>query len=293
MEKRVIIKSKAFLWSTNKENEIAKRITMENPLLLGHITKQEAMELYENRLVVSELLYGDVVEVISTDKKFAKVVVPEQKSFQDEKGYPGYIALADLGPIPENYPETRKAGVISKTAELAFEAGISQEISFGTILRVGKENPYTYTVFTPHGKAEIPKISVMLHEEVSREAIVRNVIHSARKFLELPYVWAGTSAAGFDCSGFVYALFRTYGIWISRDAEEQSHEGNHVDYADAKPGDLLFFAYEEGKGAVHHVGLYLGSDQMIHSQTPGSKVIITKLSGTNYETELCTVARHF
>ncbi len=89
----------------------------------------------------------------------------------------------------------------------------------------------------------------------------------------------------------MYSLYRTLGIWLSRDAEDQASEGMEVDYRDAEPGDLLFFAYEAGKGRVHHVGLYLGNDQMIHSQTPGSKVLITTLSGTNYETELCTVRR--
>ncbi|MGB7460256.1 MAG: NlpC/P60 family protein, partial [Carnobacterium jeotgali] len=50
---------------------------------------------------------------------------------------------------------------------------------------------------------------------------------------------------------------------------------------------------EEGNGEVHHVGLYLGDDQMIHSQTPGSKVMITKLEGTTYQKELCAVRRFF
>lgn len=293
MDKRVIIKSKAFLWSDSKDNSILTRMATEDEHLLGHISKSEAMVLYEERLVDSELLYGDVVEVLEIDNEFAKVIVPEQKSFQDKRGYPGYVALADLGTMPSDYPETGDAGVISKTAELAFTSGESQEVSFGTILRLAEENQDTYTVITPHGKAEISKLAVIAHNTVNQESLARNIIHSARKFLELPYVWAGTSAAGYDCSGFMYALFRTYGIWLSRDAEEQSHEGKHVTYQEAKPGDLLFFAYEEGKGSVHHVGMYIGNDQMIHSQTPGSKVIITKLSGTNYEVELCVVARHF
>ncbi|EFR98422.1 NlpC/P60 family protein, partial [Listeria ivanovii FSL F6-596] len=56
--------------------------------------------------------------------------------------------------------------------------------------------------------------------------------------------------------------------------------------------DLLFFAYEEGKGDVHHVGVYMGNDEMIHSQTPGSKVILTKITGSKYEPELCVISRH-
>ncbi len=60
-----------------------------------------------------------------------------------------------------------------------------------------------------------------------------------------------------------------------------------------KAGDLLFFAYEEGKGAIHHVGLYVGGGKMLHSPKTGKSIEILTLKETIYEKELCAVRRCF
>ena len=133
---------------------------------------------------------------------------------------------------------------------------------------------------TPEGPAEISKTQAQRIDQ-GNSTTPRQLIEMAEQFLDLPYVWAGISSSGFDCSGFMYSLHRVNGILIPRDTIEQ-----------AQPGDLLLFAYEEGKGKVHHVGLYLGADEMIHSQTPGSKVMKTKITGSAYEPELAVVTRY-
>ncbi|WP_035019568.1 C40 family peptidase, partial [Carnobacterium sp. AT7] len=184
--------------------------------------------------------------------------------------------------------------VSQPTATLNFinETQIAQVVSIGTILPLVEETSTHYKLLTPDGICYISKEKAHIVDNTQINA-VEQIIELAKSFLDLRYAWAGTSAAGFDCSGFVYTLFRTFDIWLSRDAQEQVFEGAVYTYQEAIPGDLLFFAYEEGNGEVHHVGLYLGDDQMIHSQTPGSKVMITKLEGTTYQKELCAVRRFF
>ena len=223
------------------------------------------------------------------------MTVSKQAYKNNSSGYPGWVIAKDLIAIPTDWSEALKQVAISQpTAKISFidETKISRVVSIGTILAVLEDTSEQYKVLTPDGIGFIARGDAHTIGDLPEDA-VEQMIDSAKSFLDLRYVWAGTSTAGFDCSGFVYTLFRTFGIWLSRDAQEQVFEGEVHTYEEAIPGDLLFFAYQEGNGAVHHVGIYLGNDQMIHSQTPGSKVMITKLEGTNYQKELCAVKRFF
>ena len=56
------------------------------------------------------------------------------------------------------------------------------------------------------------------------------------------------SAWGYDCSGFAYATHQANGYLIPRDATDQARKGKEVGLDSIQPGDLLFFAYEKGKG---------------------------------------------
>jgi cell wall-associated NlpC family hydrolase len=59
------------------------------------------------------------------------------------------------------------------------------------------------------------------------------------------------------------------------------------------PGDLIFFAHDEGKGRVHHVGIYYGDGRMLHAPKTGMTIEIIPLAGTVYEREICSVRRYW
>lgn len=285
-----------FLWSKNEPNPIQEKLLTQNRQENFYVlSDEEVLKLYEDRLVDSELLYGDVVEVLEIAGEYARVTVPNQTYQNDPNGYPGWVIAKDLMAMPDNWSEILiQVAVSQPTAKISFidETKASQVVSIGTILAVLEGTSEQYKVLTPDGIGFIAKGDARIIGDLPEDA-VEQMIDSAKSFLDLRYVWAGTSAAGFDCSGFVYTLFRTFGIWLSRDAQEQVFEGKVHTYEEAIPGDLLFFAYQEGNGEVHHVGIYLGDGQMIHSQTPGSTVMVTKLEGTKYQKELCAVRRFF
>ncbi len=95
-----------------------------------------------------------------------------------------------------------------------------------------------------------------------RESIVRR----AHRYLGIPYLWGGTSAKGFDCSGLVKRVYLEEGITLPRDTDSQSLVGKKITTAGlgrAEPADLLFFG--EG-GAVSHVAIYIGNKRFIHSR---------------------------
>lgn len=295
--KKMVNVTTTFLWSKNLEHPVQEKIREQDRKEHFYtLTDEEAMSLYKDRLVDSELLYGDIVEVLETSGEYAQVTVIKQAYKNEPKGYPGWIFNKDLASIPDGWSEELDQIAvkqpIAKINIIKDNQSSQMDLSIGTILSVLEETTDEYKVLTPAGIGIIRKRDAHLLSDLPLNA-VDQLINNAKSFLDLRYVWAGTSAAGFDCSGFVYTLFRTFNIWLSRDAQEQVFEGEAHSYEEAKPGDLLFFAYQEGYGEVHHVGIYLGEDQMIHSQTPGSKVMITKLEGTNYQKELCAVRRFF
>lgn len=94
-----------------------------------------------------------------------------------------------------------------------------------------------------------------------------NVIAQAQRMLGVPYLWGGTSVAGFDCSGFTQTVFRLNGVQLLRDASQQARQGEAIavarDYAELQPGDLLFFG--EKANRITHVAIALGGPRFIHA----------------------------
>src|SRR5690606_4768414 len=91
-------------------------------------------------------------------------------------------------------------------------------------------------------------ISVTHLEQEIKSPTVEDLVTTAKLFLGLPYVWAGTSGFGFDCSGFTYTIYKAHGITIPRDSSVQAIQGIPVKKEDLQKGDLLFFANNNGKG---------------------------------------------
>jgi cell wall-associated NlpC family hydrolase len=76
------------------------------------------------------------------------------------------------------------------------------------------------------------------------------------------YLWGGTVAPNYDCSGLIQAAFRSQGIQLPRDAYQQEAFVQAVTLENLQRGDLVFFGPPE---KAKHVGLYLGDNCYIHS----------------------------
>ncbi|MGE5703929.1 MAG: C40 family peptidase, partial [Clostridia bacterium] len=171
------------------------------------------------------------------------------------------------------------------------------ELSFLTKLPFVAEGDKWITVATPTGEGWLRREDVRIVEanrpielDGNRgEAIVAN----GKRFLNLHYLWGGMSSFGYDCSGFAYNMHRSVGLVIPRDAKDQAESGQRIEKDDLLPGDLLFFAFEEGKGKVHHVGIYIGNGEMIHSPDSESAIEIVKLDGYKLEKEHCVSRRYW
>ena len=102
--------------------------------------------------------------------------------------------------------------------------------------------------------------------------LTSSIIATAKSFIGVPYLWGGTTPAGFDCSGFTQYVMAKNGISLLRVSIDQSKNGNEVAYSDLKPGNLMFFDMTEN-GVVSHVGIYLGNGQFIGAESAGVRIV--------------------
>ena len=112
------------------------------------------------------------------------------------------------------------------------------------------------------------------------ESIKGRLLRVARRMLEVPYRFGGTTLWGLDCSGFVQKTFAFLNLDLPRSAREQFREGTKVARTDLSPGDLVFFrTYAKYPS---HVGIYLGDNRFVHASSRERKVTVDSLDAPYY-----------
>jgi cell wall-associated NlpC family hydrolase len=110
------------------------------------------------------------------------------------------------------------------------------------------------------------------------------LVVTAMGFLGVPYRRGGNTAeTGFDCSGFVRAMYeQSVGLLLPRRAEEQAAATQHVEKNDLQPGDLVFF--NTLRRTFSHVGIYVGNGKFIHSPKSGAQVRVENMGISYWQT---------
>ena len=110
-----------------------------------------------------------------------------------------------------------------------------------------------------------------------------DLVVTAIGFLGVPNRRGGNTAeSGFDCSGFVRAMYNeTVGHMLPRRAEEQAAATEKIDRSQLKPGDLVFF--NTMRRAFSHVGIYVGEGKFIHSPRSGAQVRVEDMNGSYWQ----------
>jgi cell wall-associated NlpC family hydrolase len=112
----------------------------------------------------------------------------------------------------------------------------------------------------------------------------------AERFVGLTYLWGGTSPAGFDCSGLVHYSYRQAGYVVPRDSPDQARAATPVPLGSEQPGDLYFFARDDGR--VYHVGFVRGGGRMLHApESDGTGQIVEEELSTERRAHLVAAGR--
>lgn len=230
----------------------------------------------------SQAVLGSEVEITELSGDWAHVVVPEQSTPRDERGYPGWVPVEQLvenDEFAQQVEDLPSARVTADRASLTDAPAGDElhEISFNTRLPVLETTPEALHVALPDSSTawlDGDDADVYAPGDEPAPPSGQDLVRTGEKFLGLRYLWAGVSAFGFDCSGFTYSIYRAHGLDIPRDSSAQATVGTDVDVSDLQAGDLLFFADPGGEGPVHHVGMYIGDGQMIHAPNASTSVSI-------------------
>ena len=119
-----------------------------------------------------------------------------------------------------------------------------------------------------------------LRPEISRKssAEASEIVMFSLGLLETGYRFGGKNPeAGLDCSGMVsYVFGQAAGLRLYGSAADLAQRGKHVDRAELRPGDLVFF--NTRNAPTSHVGIYIGDDRFIHAPSTRGKVRMESLA---------------
>lgn len=242
-------------------------------------------------------LFGEPVKIMERQGSWLKVAASSQKTYLNENGYLGWVPENQIAANQLFLDELKnlpQAVIVKKTTTLYREPALSNiyaELSYQTRLPILEEQGQTVTVRLPGGEVGyLKKSDLKKAQELTFSP--EGIVAEAKQFLGLPYIWGGTSSWGFDCSGFTMRLYQSQGITIPRDADEQAKEGTAVAKEALQPGDLLFFAAQDGLGQIHHVGMYIGNGLMIHAPNSSSSVRVEAIDSGAYGEEYWGARRY-
>ena len=113
-------------------------------------------------------------------------------------------------------------------------------------------------------------ISVYLLSLFATPASAEDPVELAARLIGRPYVWGAEGPGSFDCSGLTHYVFGKTGIELPRRAVDQSRVGDAT--RRLQRGDLLFFASDQRRALVTHVGIYEGDGIMIDASQRHGRV---------------------
>ena len=260
-----------------------------------------SMNLQQKKWLVgrtdTQALFYDEVTLIKSRGDMHYVAAKDQYVPYNKNGYPGWLGKNQI--VKSNLNTTKcEIAVVTATKTTLYNEKNKQpflQISYATILPVVKKENGYYHVQTPANGIKLLKINaakVYKNYNAIPKPSQADIVNTAKRYIGLPYLWAGTSAWGYDCSGIIYAAYRAHGIMIPRDSFYQATKGSSVSKSKLQPGDLVFFAYNGGKGKIYHVGLYIGNGQMLHAPNYASKVRIDPLNSGVYKRNYAGAKRY-
>lgn len=203
-------------------------------------------EAKDSSEMVTQLLFGEVIEVIETDRQWRKV-----RNLRD------------------NYEGWTDKKLLSSLTEKEMKRWMDQHnaVFNPTFLVQSKNGTITITkgACLPNSN-EITKFKIgneiyVLQSDLSDTP--SEIEEIALSYQNSPYLWGGRSNFGIDCSGFTQMVFRFINYSLPRDAYQQAEDGREVSFEESEPGDLAFFDNAEGK--ITHVGILLSGNTIIHA----------------------------
>lgn len=213
---------------------------------------------------VSQTLLGESVRVFENDTGWSWVQA-------DRDGYVGYMRSSGLGPVG---PAPTHIVAVPRTfvyAQADLRSPVQMVCSMGSRLKIERITQTRGTAY-----CVLPDGSALIASHLQPASFrFDDYVAVAGDFLETPYLWAGKSAFGFDCSGLVQLAMLMCGLAVARDSDMQAASiGTAIDPGKGnrglQRGDLVFW--------TGHVAIMEDAETMIHASGHTMRVVREKLS---------------
>ena len=198
-----------------------------------------AQRLWLDSHVQTQALYGQEVVILARRGAWAKVAVVDEPDPQDPHGYPGWVPVRQL--VLGGVATPGRMAIVTASSAVLRAGAERTELSFATQLPVVRLTARDAVVQTPDGGKALLRRGAVTIAAAAGHPTGAQVVATARRFLGIRYLWGGLSVFGYDCSGLVWAVYRSYGTTIPRDAGPQFRGGMPVALDALRPGDLLFY----------------------------------------------------
>lgn len=93
----------------------------------------------------------------------------------------------------------------------------------------------------------------------------------AQQYIGVPYVWGGSTPAGFDCSGFIAYTLNKAGHNVAR-TSAAGYYNMATKVSTPQQGDLVFFSGTY-KAGISHIGIYVGNGKMVAANNGGVEFV--------------------
>ena len=243
---------------------------------------QKARDLLSARAVAAYTGAGSQLEVLLGSTSFAEFADRLEFVTQVAQSDADVAAEAEVSQqravrATETYNAKRKqqssvvAALSAKKSQI--EEGIAEQQQLIRELRIDLEKQAREAAAAARAaQAAAPTTNLGPPPSVSGGAGA--AVQAAYSVLGVPYQWGGASPeTGFDCSGLTMWSWAHGGVSLPHSSQAQYASLPHVSRSQLQPGDLVFFYTP-----IHHVGIYVGGDQMIHSPHTGSYVQVSTFS---------------
>lgn len=232
---------------------------------------------------LGELLEGDRVIIVAKCNDWYKITFSDNegfipKSVVNDDGISEFVEEIEAPKPPAQYAVVQADSGLKLRGDSTTESEVLTVLPFNSVVDIVEPCEYWAKIETPNG--EVGFIStefISIHEGEKPEPVVAaasalgsEVVAYGKKFIGTTYSYGGTNLTkGVDCSGFVYATFKDFGINLTRTSSGMwKSEGTYVNKSDLQVGDLVFFDTSGANdGQVSHVGIYAGNGTYIHSSS--------------------------
>lgn len=177
-----------------------------------------------------------------------------------------WLAKAALATVAFSVPAAGLAG----TAHASTLGSSGQQNAAHQPGKAHRKHPKSHKSHRPRRKAHNPAYQGRHRQRESFDMRAANLVKTMEG---APYVYGGSSPAGFDCSGLTSYIYRELGKSLPRTAEDQFLASRPISKSRAWGGDLVFFHVDSDPNSyVYHVGIYEGGNDMVAATTYGSGV---------------------